>query len=520
MSVRPGLADDQSLDAVTRSTKESQFGHDFSKVSIHADNRAALSAQAINALAHTTGNHIFFGDRQYAPQTTEGRRLLAHELTHVLQQRRGYAPAHARVIADLARVPAPVVQASLRVGTPDDPLEAEADAVADRVLRMPAVGFASGVQQRCPGGCPGEGELRRRPADEEDEEEVRRQPIEDENREEEATLEGLVQARSAGGMAVAAATRSSIDVARGGGTGLPTPVRKFFEPRFAADLSAVRVHADGQAARLAASVNARAFTVGQDVFFGAGEFRPGTASGDRLLAHELTHTLQQSAVRIVWRLVRGDRVSCRNAAPGSPILNRIGTNDPVGELQTADQRAIGILDTAIDELTRGRREILGGALPAWPTIGDVTMQALRDRLGLDPSDGRVWTGTGARTVLTVIRRLQGARRHLAEGWLRYQCLGSTTASSHPGCTGPDCSPGDWASTCSPSNLVVLCAPFWRPATRDERALTLVHEALHIFFGEIGDVGVSRFATAGCYEQLVADLLDLGDQGVCPRAPSS
>jgi hypothetical protein len=68
---------------------------------------------------------------------------------------------------------------------------------------------------------------------------------------------------------------------------------RFFEPRLGVDLSGVRVHHDGGAARLAASVNARAFTVGRDVFFGAGEWAPGTARGDRLLAHELTHTIQQ-----------------------------------------------------------------------------------------------------------------------------------------------------------------------------------------------------------------------------------
>jgi outer membrane protein OmpA-like peptidoglycan-associated protein len=67
---------------------------------------------------------------------------------------------------------------------------------------------------------------------------------------------------------------------------------RFFEPRFGVDLSGVRVHHDGGAARLAASVNARAFTVGRDVFFGEGEWAPGTARGDRLLAHELTHTIQ------------------------------------------------------------------------------------------------------------------------------------------------------------------------------------------------------------------------------------
>lgn len=69
----------------------------------------------------------------------------------------------------------------------------------------------------------------------------------------------------------------------------------YFAARFGHDFSAVRVHADGPAAASAAALNARAYTVGNDVVFGAGEYRPATASGRRLLAHELVHVAQQSA---------------------------------------------------------------------------------------------------------------------------------------------------------------------------------------------------------------------------------
>jgi len=65
---------------------ESRIGHDFSQVRVHADARAAESAGAVNALAYTVGQDIVFGPGRYAPQTSEGRRLLAHELTHVVQQ--------------------------------------------------------------------------------------------------------------------------------------------------------------------------------------------------------------------------------------------------------------------------------------------------------------------------------------------------------------------------------------------------------------------------------------------------
>lgn len=79
-------ASGQSLDPATRGFMESRFDHDFSQVRVHADAKAAESAQAVSALAYTAGRHVVFGAGQYAPGTNEGRRLLAHELTHVVQQ--------------------------------------------------------------------------------------------------------------------------------------------------------------------------------------------------------------------------------------------------------------------------------------------------------------------------------------------------------------------------------------------------------------------------------------------------
>ena len=80
---------------------------------------------------------------------------------------------------------------------------------------------------------------------------------------------------------------------RAGGEPLSDSARQGFEPRFGSDFSGVRVHTDSGAAALAQSLSARAFTVGGDIAFAAGEYRPGTQAGDRLLAHELTHVLQQ-----------------------------------------------------------------------------------------------------------------------------------------------------------------------------------------------------------------------------------
>ena len=79
----------QPLDAQTRAFMEPRFGHDFSRVRVHNDSKAAQSARAVNARAYTVGENVAFGAGEYAPETSAGQRLLAHELTHVVQQQGG-----------------------------------------------------------------------------------------------------------------------------------------------------------------------------------------------------------------------------------------------------------------------------------------------------------------------------------------------------------------------------------------------------------------------------------------------
>jgi hypothetical protein len=87
----------QRLDAKTLSFMESRFGHDFSQVRVHRDEKAAESARTLNALAYTVGRDVVFGTRQYLPETVTGKRLLAHELMHVVQQRHGEPQPLSRV---------------------------------------------------------------------------------------------------------------------------------------------------------------------------------------------------------------------------------------------------------------------------------------------------------------------------------------------------------------------------------------------------------------------------------------
>jgi hypothetical protein len=105
----------QPLDDATRAYMEPRLGHDFSAVRVHTDAKAAESAQVVNALAYTVGRDVVFGAGRYAPQTSSGQRLTAHELTHVVQQSQA------------------TQSEPLRVGEINDPAEIEATDSSQRL---------------------------------------------------------------------------------------------------------------------------------------------------------------------------------------------------------------------------------------------------------------------------------------------------------------------------------------------------------------------------------------------------
>lgn len=114
----------QPLDASTCDFMESRFGQDFSQVQIHTNPQAAASARALNAHAYTVGSHIAFGEGQYAPATMSGQRLLAHELTHVVQQQGGAGVGLAMRDTPDAGVTGPAAkpQTTAAAKNPDDPM--------------------------------------------------------------------------------------------------------------------------------------------------------------------------------------------------------------------------------------------------------------------------------------------------------------------------------------------------------------------------------------------------------------
>jgi Domain of unknown function (DUF4157) len=160
----------------------------------------------------------------------------------------------------------PAVQRKARLGPVNDPLEREADRIADQVVAETPVDAISsrglpGVQRKCT-GC-------------------------------EAEEDSIVRRKAAGRAAGTGVDGVAAGISHSG-VPLAHAERAYFEPRFGRDFSAVRIHADEQAATAAAGIGARAFTLGRDIAFARDEYRPATDTGRRLIAHELAHTLQQN----------------------------------------------------------------------------------------------------------------------------------------------------------------------------------------------------------------------------------
>ena len=163
------------------------------------------------------------------------------------------------------------IQAKLQVSTPGDQYEQEADRVADTVMRM-----SDGNT------------LQRQPLEKEE------KPLEKRAGEEDETVHR--KAEDGNHLEVSPQTETQVDTLRGGGQPLPESMRAHFEPRFGYDFSGVRLHTGSDGAKAANAVSAKAFTLGSDIAFAAGQYSPETSSGKRLLAHELTHVVQQGGV--------------------------------------------------------------------------------------------------------------------------------------------------------------------------------------------------------------------------------
>jgi hypothetical protein len=230
------------------------------------------------------------------------------------------------------------LQAKLTVGEPDDAYEQEAEQIAERVMRMEEPRLRRACS--CGGTCP---KCRNGTSDHEDEK----------------VRPSRVRGNDAG---IAVAPPIVDEVIGASGTPLDTSTRTFFESRFDHDFGNVRVHTDGRASESARDVGALAYTVGNHIAFGHGQFQPGTSEGRKLLAHELTHVVQQGG---------GNQRLSRVPTEGGVREGRYSFSTNCGWIDwshadpSLSRRLIDRVRTASDALRAG-----GSGAPA--STGDVT----------------------------------------------------------------------------------------------------------------------------------------------------
>jgi len=337
------------------------------------------------------------------------------------------------------------------------------------------------------------------------------------------------------------------DVLRAAGRPLDSAVREFMEPRFGHDFSRVRVHTDGGAANAAQAVQARAFTDGRNIVFGSGEYAPSTREGKRLLAHELTHVVQQSnglsrrssdrigpandpaeaeADDIANKVVGSEtlRVHSSVSRQRTGVISRQGTSSPVncpagqhGAPTGADQVldrleifAILATTTASAELTMLQ---LDAVLPGLGAGGGFTMptgtrmQNYTNRFGLPSPAGRgrfrnrlsgATFPSQAQALVEETKSLQDRYSRIADflggSRIRFLCISHQTTI---GSCSADCSQ---ASAFGCPTVIILCPSFWTlpPATQSQ---LLIHEAAHSLFGILHR---RNFTHADCYAAYAAD----------------
>lgn len=375
------------------------------------------------------------------------------------------------------------VQTKLRVGQPGEQYEREADRVAEQVMRMPE---PHTIQRTCP-ACDEEETLQTKSLvgqttplvqrQVESEEEEGEEPIQAklvdgalvqcQEKEPGGEEEEPIQVKQSDGQApqVGHSLAAQVRSLRDGGRTLPESVRSFFEPRLGYGFSRARVHTGFQASKVARALNARAFTMGRDIVFGAGQYAPGTATGKRLLAHELTHVVQQ-------------RGSAQSRHATSPLI----------QLQPAGCNAA---TTGVAPPRNPRQEVIGAHSVALTWARTARQQVERVRTGLHVPilvrtalNHHFSAPTGA-NLTTIRNRFDGIIRRLTRGTRIYRC---NTAGSDPcrHCDQPH--PGNFqaCSYCpSTAELTRLCPPFFQ-VSATQRSLILVHEAAHAA-GACGDV---------------------------------
>lgn len=316
-----------------------------------------------------------------------------------------------------------IVQPKLVVGEVDDPLEHEADRVADRVMRMPDPALAvsagtSRISRKC-----------------------------------EACEEEQLQAKPAGGSlsGSASATRGLHNPLGATGQPLDAATRQFFEPRFCRSFADVRIHADAPAHSSARQLGAHAYTIGRDIAFAAGRYAPHTPEGRRLLAHELTHVAQQSggtrgADYGVLRRQPADPQS--HATPGGGAATRAQVPYEKWSPQIEEQyRKRG--DTPRANAVRDCREIGGEFCDRLLTLEEVNaLYGVAQNAKGD--EGKVRLGLGSLSTIGILG-------YVSAGAVSETTAATTTAATTTAAGGGAAGGAGAAALAGPAAIVAICA---------------------------------------------------------------
>jgi hypothetical protein len=347
-----------------------------------------------------------------APSGREGAGPMP--LARSVQQRLGNRGAHALARQVVASSGSPGAAAAggaatgqLSLSHPGEAREREAESVADHVMRMTESAATRSVNSYVPTQVSAPIVYRLCAACET----VHAPAIERDAQATGGELQVQRQEATSATAQIKPSVSADIRALQGKGSPLPPATRAFFEPRFGASFDQVRIHTDTHAVRTASLLNAKAFTVGRDIAFAAGQFAPDSQSGRRLLAHELTHVVQNRA---------DGRTDAIDRQPANPAAGRQGGDiakaPPGGSLyyyrgvvMTTDEKLM------IDELRRlVAREGLTGARGWYATM-------VRER-GIAPQligTGISAHGFGGRTR---VRWPLDARRDMMQADLAAQCF--------------------------------------------------------------------------------------------------
>lgn len=225
------------------------------------------------------------------------------------------------------------LQPKLTVGEMGDAYEQEADRVAEQLTGQLQTSHATSIQTRSDTILP--------------------------------RITPLVMRRGEGSPTVSPQVEQQIQHARGAGEAITQPIRGTMEQALGADFSSVRIHVNSEADSLNRSLNSRAFTTGKDIYFKSGEYQPESPEGQKLLAHELTHVIQQSDASGIHAIGSQERHAMLQRTPGQ-----------AGSEQGAQQRICG------PDITTSLTTMLGTVEPWF--MGLSSFQQSRSCMGLGP----------------------------------------------------------------------------------------------------------------------------------------